>query len=251
MVNEIPLWLIFPGTCIVVLAFWEGGYRFGHRLAIKGVHENDQSVTTMVSIIVGLVAFLLAFTFNMAAGRFQERRDDLIGDVNAIGTTYLRADMIAEPERSNIKALLREYVDNRVDGASRDEMRARRVRTTELQSALWHQAAAAVEKDRSPITGLFVTAMNEMIDRHSKRATIIFEHHIPDSIWLALLGLTVLGIAAMGYQNGLLEHGRSPAILVVTLMFAIVIFMIADLDRPGQGTIQVDQQAMTDLRNSM
>src|SRR5262249_15125403 len=146
---------------------------------------------------VGLVAFLLAFSFNMAAGGFQERRDNLIEDVNSIGTTYLRADMIAEPERSNIKALLREYVDNRIDSASRDEMRARQARTNELQNALWQQAAAAAEKDRSPITGLFVSAMNEMIDRHAKRATIIFEHHIPDSIWIALLGLTVLGIAAM------------------------------------------------------
>jgi len=130
-------------------------------------------------------------------------------------------------------------------------MRARLAKANDLQNVLWQQTAAAAEKDPSPVTALFVITMNEMIDMHTKRVTIIFQHHIPDSIWLSLFGLTVLGIAAMGYQNGLLESGRSPGVLVVTLMFAIVIFMIADLDRPGEGTIQVDQQAMTDLRNSM
>ena len=250
-VNEIPLSLFFVGTCLLVLAFWEAGYQFGHRWRTKGITENEGLVSTMVSIIVGLVAFLLAFSFNMASGRFQERRDVLIADVNAIGTTYLRADTIAEPERSKIKELLREYVDNRINAGSVDEMKARLAKANEIQNSLWQQTVAVADKDRSDIAALFVTTMNEMIDIHTKRLTIVTEHHIPDSIWAALLGLTCLGIAAMGYQNGLLEHGRSPGILIVTLMFAIVIFMIADLDRPGQGTITVDQQAMSDLRKSM
>ena len=113
--SMIPLWLVFPITCIVVLAFWEIGYRFGHRVTGVEKPETEQSITTLVSIIVGLVVFLLAFTFNMAAGRFQDRRDVLIEDVNAIGTTYLRTETIAEPERSKIKALLRQYVDDRMD----------------------------------------------------------------------------------------------------------------------------------------
>ena len=101
-VNEIPLWLFFVGTCVLVVVFWEAGYWFGHRSRTKGITENEQLVTTTVSIIVGLVAFLLAFSFNMASGRFQDRRDVLIEDVNAVGTTYLRAEMVAEPERSRI-----------------------------------------------------------------------------------------------------------------------------------------------------
>ena len=250
-VSLIPLWLIFPITCLLVLAFWEMGYRFGHRYNGDEKPESEQSITTLVSIIVGLVAFLLAFTFNMAAGRFQERRDVFIEDVNAIGTTYLRTETIAEPERSKVKAILREYVDERINISSAGDIDERLARTNELQTALWEQTAAVTERDRSPVAAVFVTAMNEMLDMHTKRITIMFEHRIPDSIWLALYALTTLGIAAMGYQNGLLDHGRSPAVIIVTLMFAVVIFMIADLDRPGAGVVNVDQQPMIDLRNSM
>jgi len=248
--SMIPLWLVFPLTCAVVLVFWEIGYRFGHRVGTQKP-ETEQSITTLVSIIVGLVVFLLAFTFNMAAGRFQDRRDVLIEDANAIGTAYLRTETIAEPERSNIKALLRQYVDDRIDLFVTSDLEAWLARTNENQNELWLQTAAVVQKDRSPVAAVFETSMNEMIDVHTKRLTIGLQHRIPDSIWLALYALITLGIAAMGYQNGLLDRGRSPAVVIVALIFAVVIFMIADLDRPGVGSIKVDQQPMIDLRNSM
>ena len=249
--SNISLWLTFTLALLSVLVFWEVGYRFGHRTTKKEKPETGQSITTLVSIILGLVAFLLAFTFNMAAGRFQERRDVFIEDVNAIGTAYLRTETIAEPERSNLKALFREYVDNRIDIAGSHDIDQRLAKATELQNAMWQQTVAVTEKDRSPVAAIFVQSMNEMIDMHTKRLTIVVEHRIPDSVWLALFALTALGVAAMGYQNGLLDRGRSPAVVIVALMFAVVIFMIADLDSPGSGSIYVDQQAMTDLRNSM
>jgi hypothetical protein len=251
LVGSVPFWLIFPATCFIVMLFWEVGYRFGHSLARTQDSESGQSITTLVSIILGLVAFLLAFTFNMAATRFQDRRDVMIEDVNAIGTTYLRTETIAEPERSHIKALLKNYVENRINMSSANDIESRLARSSELQTALWQETAAVTEKDRSPVAAIFVTSMNETIDLHTKRITMMFQHRIPGLIWVSLYMLTILGIAAMGYQNGLLDHGRSPAVIIVTLMFAVVIFMIADLDKPGAGIIDVDQQPMIDLRNSM
>src|SRR5436309_8916335 len=126
--NDVPLWFIFPATCIIVMTFWEVGYRFGHKLPFKGIKDSEQSVTTLVSIILGLVAFLLAFTFNMAATRFQDRRDVMIEDVNAIGTTYLRTETIAEPERSHIKSLLKDYVENRINMSSATDIESRLAR---------------------------------------------------------------------------------------------------------------------------
>src|SRR5436305_8217374 len=145
--SDVPLWTIFPATCIMVVAFWELGYRFGHKVPVKGIRDSEQSVTTLVGIIVGLVAFLLAFTFNMAAGRFQDRRDILVEDANAIGTTYLRTDTISEPERSNIKRLIRDYVDNRLNIASSGNIEERLVRAGEIQGDLWKQTSLVTEKD--------------------------------------------------------------------------------------------------------
>jgi hypothetical protein len=249
--SSVPLWTIFPFTLLIVIAFWELGYRFANRLPLSAREGSAQSVTSLVSIIVGLVAFLMAFTFSMAAERFQDRRDILVEDANAIGTTFLRTDTIAEPERSKLKTLLREYVQNRLDLASSVDQERRLERTNTLQSELWRETSLVIEKDRTPVAAIFEDSMNNTIDMHTKRITNLLKHHIPDSIWISLFGLTVLGITAMGYQNGLLERRHSPAVFVVALMFGIVIFMIADLDRPGRGLIQVDQQAMTDLWNSI
>src|SRR4051794_13290582 len=115
IMDTTPLWAIFLISCIMVVFFWELGFRLGRALDTDGKSENEQSVTTLVATIVGLLVFLLAFTFNMAAGRFQDRRDVLVEEANAIGTTYLRTDTLPEPERTNLKRLLREYVDNRID----------------------------------------------------------------------------------------------------------------------------------------
>jgi hypothetical protein len=246
-----PLWAIFIIACITVILFWELGFRLGKALDTGVKQQNEQSVTTLVATIVGLLVFLLAFTFNMAAGRFQERRDVLVEESNAIGTAYLRTDTLSEPESTNIKRLLREYVDNNIAASKSDSLPERILRADDLQKELWVQTVAATQKEDSPVSAIFVTSMNEMIDVHAKRVTMVFQHHIPDLIWFSLFGLTALGIAAMGYQNGLLDHAHSPTAIVVTLMFAIVIFLIADLDRPGQGLINVDQQPMIDLRRSM
>jgi hypothetical protein len=251
IMDTTPLWAIFLISCITVVFFWELGFRLGKALDTDGKRENEQSVTTLVGTIVGLLVFLLAFTFNMAAGRFQERRDVLVDEANAIGTTYLRTDTLPEPEGTNLKRILREYVDNRIDTSDSGSLPERISRANDLQKELWAQTVSATQKEDSPVTAIFVTSMNEMIDMHAKRLTMVFQHHIPDLIWFALFGLTALGIAAMGYQNGLLDHAHSPTVVVVTLMFAIVIFLIADLDRPGKGLINVDQQPMIDLRNSM
>src|SRR3954447_1939617 len=120
IIDTTPLWAIFVICCITVVLFWEVGFRLGKALDTGGKSENEQSVTTLVATIVGLLAFVLAFTFNMAAGRFQDRRDVLVDEANAIGTTYLRTDTLAEPERTNLKRILREYVDNSIEASKSD-----------------------------------------------------------------------------------------------------------------------------------
>jgi hypothetical protein len=108
--DAIPLWGFFGLTMLLVLLFIEGGYRLGRYRLTRSEHEKEAPVGAMVAALLGLLAFILAFTFGLAAQRFDTRRQVLLDEANAIGTTYLRAAML--PERGDeIRALLREYVD--------------------------------------------------------------------------------------------------------------------------------------------
>jgi hypothetical protein len=205
----------------------------------------------MVASILGLLAFMLAFTFGLAASRFDARRQIVIEEANAIGTTYLRARLLPEPEQSEIARLLREYVDVRVRAAQQAEVNEGLARSEELHDQLWSQATAAAARDPGSImTGLFIQSLNEVIDMHAKRLGAL-RNRIPITIWITLFGLTVFGMGSTGYQAGLSATRRSPEMLLLGLAFAGVLFLVVDLDRAHAGLLRVSQQAMLDLQQTM
>ena len=120
-----------------------------------------------------------------------------------------------------------------------------------IHERLWQRALVVARTPSSIMTGLFVQSLNELIDDHSKRVAVGLRGRLPGSIWLALFGLAVLGLSSLGYQAGLSATRRSPAMLVMTLDFAVVLYLIVDLDRSQEGLLQVSQQSMIDLLKSM
>ena len=116
---------------------------------------------------------------------------------------------------------------------------------------VWSHATAAAEEAPNPITAVFVQSLNDVIDVHAKRVQVGLRSRIPMSIWCGLFGLAFVGMAAIGYQAGLSATRRSPAMLLLVLAFAGVLFLIADLDRGQEGTLKASQAAMTDLQKSM
>jgi hypothetical protein len=160
--------------------------------------------------------------------------------------------MLPAPAASEVRRLLRQYVDTRLEVAARPETLAEgTARSEELQNRLWQQAvgAAALQAD-SVMTGLFITSLNELIDVHAKRLTAV-RNRIPDVIWIFLFLTAVLGMASMGYHTGLTGSRRTVAVIFLTLAFSGAMTLIADLDRPREGLLQVSQQPMLDLQASM
>jgi hypothetical protein len=248
--DAVPLWALFLLAFALILLAHESGFRLGR--ARRESKENDAPVGGMVAAQLGLLAFLLAFTFGIATSRFDRRREVLLDESNAIGTAYLRAAMLPEPHRTQVRQILREYVDLRIAATQGESMDHAIRRSEELHGRLWAEAVGAAEKDpRSVLIGLFVQAVNEVIDLHAKRVTAGLRSRIATTVWIVLFAVAVLSFAAMGYQGGLSGTRRTPAVLVVALTFAAVIWLVVDLDRPGQGMLRVSQQPMIDLRNSM
>jgi hypothetical protein len=229
----------------------EAGHRFARYRLKHSPEEKESPVGGMVGALLGLLAFMLAFTFGLASTRFEARRQILLSEANAIGTCYLRAAMLPEPMSTETRKLLREYVDVRLDAVHSGKLDQAIQRSEELHNQLWSQAVAVTEKERSGITSLYVASLNQVIDLHATRVQAVMRSRVPGIIWMALYLLAIIAMFMIGYQTGLANSKRSVAVIAMILGFSSVLFLIADLDRPGQGILRVSQEAMVDLRNSM
>jgi hypothetical protein len=249
--DALPLGGLFVAILLLVLLSVEGGYRLGKYRRSRTEEEKEAPVGAMVGATLGLLGFMLAFTFGLAATRFDTRRQVLLDEANAIGTTYLRAGMLPD-RREEIRGLLRDYVDTRLQAVQSGDATEGIRRSEQLQDQLWAHAVAIGEKNpTSIVVGLFIQSLNEVIDLHAKRVMAGMRNRIPGAIWAALFTIAVFSLAAMGYHAGLSRTSRSIAQLAVAVTFSAVIGLIADLDRPQEGVLKVSQQALVDLRQSM
>ena len=249
--DYLSLGWLFVATFVIVLAAVEGGYRLGCYRRRAG-SEHEASLGTIVGGTLALLAFVLAFTFGLAAARYDARRELLQQEVNAIGTAYLRAGFAPEPRRGEIRALLREYVDARVEWSAPGRLETAIRRSEDLHRRLWSQAESIGNKAPDSVSiSLFVQALNEVIDLHAKRKTLTLWAHIPATIWIALYVVAMLTLGTMGYHAGVVGANRSLAGVALVLSFTVIMLLIADLDHPRKGLLRVNQQALIDLRGSL
>jgi hypothetical protein len=242
---------IFLVSLAVILAASEAGRRLGMHVKTRGGDE----ISTLEAGVLGLLALMISFTFAMALSRFEARRDTVLKEANAIGTTALRARLLPAPHDAETLKLLREYVQLRVDSAqgmrSAVETDAVIARSTALQEALWQQAKAAAAKESGMVpTGVFIQSLNEMIDDQAKRLAAI-RNRVPNIVLLALYGIAAVASAFTGYAGGIEARGSRMPVYVMGILVSAVILLIQDLDRPGSGFIRVSQQPMLDAAPSL
>jgi hypothetical protein len=204
--------------------------------------------------LLGLVGLILAFGLTLAVGRYEARRAAVVDDANAIGTTYLRAQMLAEPVRSRSLALLTDYADTsiRLSGARPGSAAQRRevAAGNAQQRQLWALAGRALNE--APIaTGprLYIDSLNSMIDMQTVRVSAL-NNRVPG----AVLGLEVLGAAvALGLLAVYLSIlGRGlVTVLIAAGLITLLLLVTFDLDRPTRGLIRIPSAPLTSLRASM
>jgi hypothetical protein len=200
----------------------------------------------MVGATLGLRAFLLAFTFGIAADAFHARKVALVDEANAIRMTYLLTSVIPEAQRSEIRTVLREYVDERLRWASGKQDEPDKS-ARQLLDRLWKAIAAVGERNPGGVD-IFLSYAGRVVELQQERLMVRERSRIPGPYWAVLYVVAVLALTAVGYHGGVAGTSRSPVMLAVAIAFSAVIMVIADLDRPGQGFINVSQQPMVDLR---
>jgi hypothetical protein len=244
--HEHQLVPIFFVSLVVVMVASEFGRLLGARVGDRG---GDQ-VFTLESAVLGLLALMIAFTFAMALSRFESRRDAVLNEANAIGTTALRARLLPTPYSTETLKLLHDYVQIRLDITQRipsdTQFNADVARSNQIQEALWRQAMEMAGKDNGMVpTGLFIQTLNEMIDDQEKRLTAL-RNRVPNIVLLALYGVATVAGAFSGYAGGLGARASRLPVYAMIFLICAVILLIQDLDRPSTGFIVTDQQPMID-----
>lgn len=248
---SVPIWVIFLATLLLVLLSVECGYRWGRWKQKHHEQEKESPVGTIVGAVLGLLAFLLAFTFGMAADHFNARKYAVVDEANAIRAAYLQAELVPEPYSTDARTILRKYVEERLQWTGVEKIQESSS-SQELLDHLWAQTAAAGKANPNvQVVALFINSVNKVIDLHQIRVMARERSRIPIALWAVLFALTFLSFASIGYHGGVAGTGRSPVWLAVAIAFSIVIVLIVALDRPGQGLVDVSQQATVDLMNWM
>jgi len=245
-----PLWALYITSAGIVLLSIELGWRIGNYRHQHVEKDINQPISATVGATLGLLAFLLAFTFGMAANRYDTRKQIVIEEANAIGTTYLRVDFLPEQLRDHAWDLLYEYTGLRAGGASSIMSSQGISKSASIQDRLWIVADDAKNISDTVATGLFIQSLNEMIDLDAVRVAAL-RNRIPDSIWSMLFIVTIFSMLALGYEFGLTGTRNWVVTLLLMIVFTAVLVLIADLDRPQVGWVQVSQQPLLDLLNKI
>jgi len=225
----------------------------GHRLRHR-VTESREPVGVIQATLLGLVGLLLAFGLSMAVGRYETRREHIVTEANTIGTTYLRAQTLDEPYRTDSLELLRDYADAAVT-LSEQVPGSRAFATTsagigEIQMSLWAIAGRAVQAaPEATAPRLYIETLNEMIDMHTSRSESL-RNRVPTPVMVLLVVASAVALAALALYLTLLGRGIVTS-LVAAVVVTLTLFITFDLDRPSRGFITIPNTPLVEQRASM
>ena len=248
-----PGWLLAVLFLSAMVAVCEAGYSLG--LHSKAEERTKALVPTVAGSILALVGLLLGFTMSMSVSRYDARRRLVVEEANAIGTAYLRMQVLPAPESNELQDLLRHYAEVRLQVSQSaldvEKLRHGREEGARLQSQLWSRAAALAQKDpRSVPAGLLLESLNNAFDLENAR-WISFVAHVPESVIYvnALMGLVAVLLVGYGFGTTGHRHLLSEGLLIFSI--TVVMSVVVDLDRPHSGAVRISQQPLVDLQRRL
>jgi hypothetical protein len=248
-------WVIAFLLLVLMLAVNELGFRLGRHAESKTTEKTKSEISVVAGSIVGVLGLLLGFTMSMAVARFEARKELVLDEANAIGTSYLRTQLLPAPEGSEIASLLIDYVNLRVEYARPDQdferLKTVRKQTARVQNEFWSRAVAYAQKDPNPVrAGLILQSLNQVIDFEAAR-WIAFLNRVPAPVIYVNGIVALLAVNIVGYAFGVSGRRQVFSAFLLALAISVVLAVILDLDRPRRGFIQVSQQPMIDLQDQL
>ena len=243
--------LVLITFALSVICMWFGLLTGRHYL--KKNKDSEKGFGSIIASQLTVVAFMIAFIFGMASNRFDKRRTVILDQINSIGTTYLRTDMLPEPQRTEIKKLLKEYVNIYVGAYEKKiPLDDAITRTDALLDMIWDISSRyAVAQTGNIAIGIYIQSLNETIDFHTSQLTISVYQKIPDGVWLTLYLLAAMSMFASGFYVGVSGGSFGIPGIFLAFTFALMISTISDLDRGSEGMFNINSQPFFELQKKI
>lgn len=249
--DDIPLFVIAIGITFLMVSAAMLGYRLRQVVVGSDVSgSNDNQEAYVVSAVLGLIALFMGFTLALSLDRFETRRTLVLEEANALGTAYLRTQLLPEPHRARLTALLTSYLDNRIAlGDSPPDQVERFKVNDQLLADLWAATAAAFDAVKQfDFSTSYLDSINAVIDLDTSRKTA-HAARVPIVVFVVLFCFILVGSGLLGYvltgRRGRLTAGT------LLLMLALALLLMMDIDRPSRGLIQETQGPLEALQRSI
>lgn len=256
IIHEVPLVIVYGGTLLLTIGSIRIGFWLGSTKKSILASSHSTTVDSVTKALMGLLAFLLAFTFDQSMDRFAERRELYIEKVNALEIAHRRADYLPERYKTVIQTELVKLVDLRLAVIHHPERIVDMVRqSNEIHMVLLKTLKQMANDTQVDVASLFNTsnAIMNLISVHNKRTTVSLTYHLPGQMWLALYALVMIAMVGMGHLFALSPKINWTLAIILSVSFSTVIMLITDLDRSGshKSIIEFDQGAMVDLKERL
>ena len=241
-IYHMPFWPVGLVFMFVLLSVLEAGYQIGYkqREHWKAVETNGGRV--VLTALLALLGLLLAFTYSASSQRYEARKHSVIMEANTLGTAFLRADLVQEPQRSELKQALLDYAHTRVSESNFREVLLRvdelLEETLNRQKRLWDISIKIInEGDRGPVDTALLTAINEVIDIHTIRIAVKFDK-LPLAVTMMMLLVAAASLGIAGFNAGINGKMSRWRMTVFALVLTLIMLVIHDFDRPREGMIR-------------
>ena len=242
---------------LVMLALLAAAGEIGFRTGFRKRDSQDSYrslVTSISAAMMGLLALLLGFSLSMGVSRWDERRDVIVTESNAIGTLWLRAGLLENPLRDGLRDALDDYTDIRIAmggaGGDREALRIARSKSESLHASIWSMVEQARQPGQSnAVLSSLINGANELIDIHELRISSI-ENNLPAVLFLLLITIASVAIWFFAWSFGASSQGRRTANLMLGILIGAVLLVIMDVNRPQRGRITVGIESLQRVSES-
>ena len=244
-----PLLLFFVSLLALWLAARIGVWLHSKQRSPDGLGEDFGIILSATLTLLGLI---IGFTFSMGLTRYDQRKNYEEEEANAIGTEYVRADLLAAADGTKVHGLLKEYLDQRilfysVPNTQTSQLRQINAMTGQLQTQLWSAVAIPAAAQPTPVTSLVVSGMNDVLNSQGYTQAAWW-NRIPTGAWVLMVVIAVFCNLLIGFGS----HSRdTKLLLVLPLLVSISFFLIADMDSPRGGVVRVRPRNLMSLAQSL
>lgn len=249
-ITHYPLLVFVLSFIVLWLSAWIGR-AFSRRKRKRG-EEIGEDLNVILAATLTLLGLIIGFSFSMAASRYDQRKNLEEAEANAIGTEYVRADLLPAADAANLRMLLRNYLDQRIlfymahrSGQSLEEINAR---TAQLQTDLWSAVRVPAVAQPTPIVALVVSGMNDVLNSQGYSQAALW-NRIPTAAWGLMMAIAICCSLLIGYSLRSVSEGKFHPVL--PLVVSIALMLIADIDTPRHGLIHITPQNLISLAESL